>query len=49
MIYCNFLQGINTQNKIWSSLWQRSSSKYYKEIYFVFFQALVYFQGIFEP
>jgi hypothetical protein len=46
MIYCNFLQGINTQNRIWSSLWQRTSSMYSEEIYFVFFLALFHFRCI---
>jgi hypothetical protein len=48
MIYYNFLQWNNTQNMIWSSLWQRSSSKYSKDIYFVFFLALIYFLCILE-
>jgi hypothetical protein len=44
----NFLQENNTQNRIWSSLWQGYSKKYSKEIYFVFLQALFYFLRILE-
>jgi hypothetical protein len=36
MIYCNFIQGNNTLNRIWSSLLQRSSNKDSYKIYIAF-------------
>jgi hypothetical protein len=37
MIYCNFLQWITTQNRIWSSLMYISTQEEHNEIYFIFF------------
>jgi hypothetical protein len=48
LIYCNFLQCNNAQNRIWSSLLQRSPKKYSMEIYFIFFWVLFYLLWIFE-
>jgi hypothetical protein len=48
LIYYNFLQCNNAQNRNWSSLCQRYTRKDYVEIYFVFFWVLLYFLHILE-
>jgi hypothetical protein len=46
--FYNFLQCNNAQKRIWSSLWKRYTRKDYIEIYFLFFQVLLYLLRILE-
>jgi hypothetical protein len=48
LIYKNFLQANNAQKEIWSSLLNRFTQGYFKEIYLVIFRVLFHFLQILE-